>query len=201
MSFQKALHLIKKLNMKLQFFILSILLSNALFAQRIQESQVATSIDEVTVFLQGALVVRSGEVDLSPGKSELIIKGLTPHLDAKSIQVKATGNFTVLSVNHELDYLDEKKKDEKVDSLKQLIDSLEIEIATNSYRQQVLKEKLSLLNENKKLTGGEGGVSIEVLSEAVDFYDKQLMQIKGEELSIQLKNSKVDTFLRNKKIG
>lgn len=177
--------------MKLLLPLLLLLLSPALIAQNVKETRLSTSIDEVTVFLQGALVLRSGELALNPGRSVLLIEGLTSHLDAKSISVKATGDFTVLSVNHELDYLDENKKDQVVDSLQQLIDRLDVEMSKNTYRLQVLAEKQSLLDENKKLTGkGEGLSSIEMLNKAVEFYDQQLMEIKGEELDIHLKNRK-----------
>jgi hypothetical protein len=177
--------------MKGSLFLFSILLMHSLIAQPTRSVELSVPIEEVTVFLQGALIVRSGAIELGPGKSVLQVKGLSPHLDAKSIQVKSTGDFTVLSVNHELDFLAEKQKDQKVDSLKQLIEILEVEIATNTYRLQVLNEKQSLLNENKKLAGDREGVSIEVLSQAIDFYDQQLMQIKEEELRIQLSNKEL----------
>lgn len=174
--------------MRGSLFLFCILLTPALIAQPTKRVELSAPIEDVTVFLQGALIARSGEIELGTGKSILQVKGLSPHLDAKSIQVKSTGDFTVLSVNHDLDFLAVKQKDQTLDSLQQLIETLEVEIATNSYRLQVLQEKQSLLNENKKLSGDDGGVSIEALSQAMDFYDQQLMLIKEEQLSIQLGN-------------
>ncbi|MEQ8812441.1 MAG: DUF4140 domain-containing protein, partial [Imperialibacter sp.] len=59
-----------------------------LSAQPLKETELKTTIGEVTVFLQGAQITRTGKVDIANGKSALVLKGLSPHIDEKSIQVK-----------------------------------------------------------------------------------------------------------------
>jgi hypothetical protein len=68
--------------------------------QTFKEKDVKTEINEVTVFLNGAQIFESGSVTIPAGKTTLKIRNLSPHLDEKSIQVKANGDFTILSVNH-----------------------------------------------------------------------------------------------------
>ena len=88
------------------------------FGQNLKERELKTDLKEVTVFLNGAQLFESGSVSIPPEKSLLRIKGLSPFIDEKSIQVKADGDFTILSVNHKLNYLDVVKKDHAIDSLK-----------------------------------------------------------------------------------
>ena len=109
-------------------------------------------------------------------------------MDAKSIQVKGIGDFTILSVNHTYNFLDELNYDHKVDSLIEITKSLENKIAICNSRISVLNEKQSLLNANKNLGSELGSISIEELKLAVDFYDKTLMDIKTEELKLNNKN-------------
>ena len=164
------------------FTFFTLLLPLQLFAQDLKESELKTEIQEVTVFLQGAQITRKGKSTILAGKSMLVIKGLSPHMDEKSIQVKATGDFTILSVNHKFDYLNERIQDAKIDSLRSLIESHEHKVSTFENRLIVLKEKLSLLDENKKLGGSNAGASLTQLKQAIDFYDKELSSIKNAEL-------------------
>lgn len=158
------------------------LLSSTVFAQEFKQVQLKTKISEVTVFLKGAQVSRSGKMTLEKGKQIINLKKLSPYIDKESIKVNATGNFTILSVNHQLDYLDQKDTDVYIDSLKGVINHLKTTISSAQFRLVVLKEKLSLLNENKKLVKVNSDVTITDLKNTLDFYDKELMSIKNEEL-------------------
>src|SRR4051812_48476656 len=135
--------------MRLTFTILLLFLITQVFSQTFREKELKTEINEVTVFLNGAQIFESGNISIPTGKTILKIKNLSPYLDEKSIQVKADGDFTILSVNHKFNYLNEIKKDEKLDSLKKLVDDIQLTVSRENARLDVLKEKQSLLNENK----------------------------------------------------
>lgn len=158
-----------------------------LCAQTFTEREIKTTIDEVTIYLQGGLISRSGKLQLHPGKSLVSVKSLSPQIDAKSIQVKALGDFTILSVNHKFNYLDKLKKDDRIKSLLQKIEEITLDITKNEARLEVLTEKQSLLNENKDLGGQNSGASLTQIKQAIDFYDKELMSIKAEEISTKTK--------------
>jgi len=171
--------------MKLKYLLLAILIVHQTVAQSSREAELATAIDEITVFLTGAQVVRSGDIDLKPGESSILVKALSPYLEAKSIRVKADGDFTILSVNHNTNYLDELAKDYRIDSLNNIIDSIEQAISLKSARLEILAEKQSVLNANKSLGGENASSSLDQLKQAIDFYDQELSEIKSEELAIK----------------
>ncbi|UII25125.1 mucoidy inhibitor MuiA family protein [Fulvivirga maritima] len=167
--------------------LLVLLLSNQAFSQSFTERELKTRIDEVTIYVQGGLVTRTGKLEIPSGKSTLVVKSLSPHIDNKSVQVKATGDFTILSVNHKLNHLNRLKKDKQIDSLKGQVESLEFEISMAESRLQILAEQQSLLNENKKLGGENSGASLTQIKQAIDFYDRELTAIKSEEIKTRLK--------------
>ncbi len=161
------------------------------FSQSLQESALETSISNVTVFLEGAQITRTGEVKIIDGKSELVIKSLSPHIDEKSIQVKAQGAFTILSVNHDLNYLDELQKDEEIEQLQGEIEDLQFRISTNQARLEVLEDKMDLLDQNKNLGGENTGASLTQIKQAIDFYDREMTQIKSESLKVRIANKEL----------
>ena len=180
--------------------ILCVLMANQAFAQSETTRELKTSIKNVTVFLQGAQIFRDGNINLKKGRSTLEVVSLSPNIDAKSIQVKGKGVFTILSVNHAFNFLDELGYNEKVDSLIKITKELQNKIAICNSRISVLKEKQSLLNANKTLGHETATTSISELKLAVDFYDKALMDILTEQMQL---NNKIDdhnehlTKLRN----
>ena len=173
--------------MRLTLTIVPLFLITQVFSQTFKEKGLKTEIKEVTVFLNGAQVFESGEVSIPIGKSILKIMNLSPFIDEKSIQVKADGDFTILSVNHKLNYLNASKKDEKIDSLRKLVDEIELTVSRSNARLGVLKEKQSLLNENKKLGGENSGVTIVQLKQAIELYETEITRIKEEEITTNRK--------------
>lgn len=177
--------------MNFKYFLLSLLFANQVFAQEFKERTLETSIEEVTVFLKGAQIARTGKVEIQPGKSVVVVKSLSPHLDEKSIQVKATGDFTILSVNHGFNYLSGLKKDEKADSLRRAIELLEEKVSRNHGKLEVLSEKHSLLDANKDLSGDNSNISLVQLQQALDFYERQISLIKSQEFKLKKSNKEL----------
>ena len=172
------------MNLRTLFFLIFSFSVFTSFSQTTKEVELKSSVTDVTVFLQNAQITRKGKVSIAQGKSTLVVKSLSPYVDDKSVQVKATGDFTILSVNHRLNYLNQLNRDSKIDSLTNLITKLGRKIDEKSSRKEVLAEKKSLLNANKSLGGQNSGVSLTELKQAIDLYDRELTSIKKEELDI-----------------
>ncbi|MDT0646535.1 DUF4139 domain-containing protein [Zunongwangia sp. F260] len=169
-----------------KILLLLVLIGSSAFAQNFKEIPLSTSIKNVTVFLQGAQISREGEVQIPAGNSLLVLDGLSPHINDKSLQVSADGNFTILSVNHKQNFLNERQKNGRIDSIQSLISNLELQISENKARLEILQEKQSLLDKNKNLGGTNSGASLSQLREAINFYDEQLSAIKNEEIETRI---------------
>jgi hypothetical protein len=161
------------------------ILTNVGFSQNFREKDLKTEIREVTVFLNSAQIFETGSVSLSPGKAILRIKDLSPFLDDKSIQVKGDGDFTILSVNHKLNYLEALTRDQKTDSLHRIGKSIDDSMTRDNARLAVLNEKFSVLNANKSLGGTSAGVSITQLKQAIELFETEIVKIKDEEIRIR----------------
>ncbi len=189
------------INMKNSFLVLSLLLFTFLVkAQETKESLFKPEIKSVTVFLSGAQIFETAQGNFPAGESVIVIKGLSPYLDEKSIQVKAKGNFVIQAVNRRLDYISAKKTDEEVKKLESEIDAILRNQSRENSRLEVLNEKISLLGANKNLGGSQSTTSTASLKQALEFYDTELTAIKKEELQIkanlQEENKKLNS-LRN----
>src|SRR5687768_8507683 len=119
------------------YLFLLVIGAQQLHAQNFKDKDVKTKISDVTVFLSGAQIFETGLVTIPAGKTTLRIKDLSPYVDEKSIQVKAEGDFTILSVNHRYNYLNALTRDAKIDSLRKILDESELAVTKDEGRLDV----------------------------------------------------------------
>jgi hypothetical protein len=172
------------------------------FAQDLKEVTLTSQIKEVTLFLSGAQVFETATGSLPAGESVLLVKGLSPYLGEKSIQVKGQGNFIIQAVNKRLDFLHKKESGEKAEALEIAIEEIEKRQSILRNRLQVLATKMSVLTANKSIGSSQAGTSMIALKATLDFFDAEHTKIINEELQIntQMEANKVEIgTLRNQR--
>jgi len=167
---------------KFGILILGLIFSNLLFSQEIKVVEVKTDVNEVTVFIDGAQVVRKKGVDLSQGKSILKFVNLSPFIDPKSVQVKVEGELTVLSVNHQQNYLDKMAKPKELQELEKSLETIDAKIKQENTYLSIIKEELAFLQENRAIGGRNEQISITNLQQVSDFYSNKLTALKLKEI-------------------
>src|SRR5436190_279348 len=69
-----------------------------------------TNLKEVKIFQTGAQISRSVKTTVEDGITQLNMEGLSANIDKNSILVSGTGDVVLLSVVHQLNYLNAQKK-------------------------------------------------------------------------------------------
>ncbi|WP_373522703.1 mucoidy inhibitor MuiA family protein [Aquiflexum sp.] len=158
------------------------------------EKELNTEIKEVTVFMNGAQVFETGTIQIPAGESILKITNRSPYLDDKSIQVKGTGDFTIVAVNPKSNFLESKIISQN-DSLFSILSKERLLLENLNAEAEVLREKASVLNTNKNLGGQNNGINMTQLKQAADFFEKELMEIKQREISNKQKSSQSKSLI------
>lgn len=166
-------------NIFLSMLFFSITLLNA---QDLTEKQIVSDVNEVTVYIEGAQVTRKKTVDILPGKTLLKFINLSPFIDAKSVQVKANGNLTVLAVNHHQNFMDKLDKPKELIDLENKLDLITEKIKLENTHLAILKEELIFLQENRNIGGKNQELNVTNLKDAAAFYNTRLTAIKLKEI-------------------
>ncbi len=146
--------------------------------------EVKSTIKMVTVFKKGAQVSREAKASIPEGNSIIKFIGISPAIDKNSIQVKADGDFTVLSVSHHLNYFEAPIKIEEIEKLNEDQLKLQDQIEDENTILLVLNEEESLILSNKTLGGQQTRIDIDQLQATAEFYRTRLKEIRLEKLSI-----------------
>jgi hypothetical protein len=170
--------------MKKLLLLIALLNFNNAFSQEINEKEIKTDIQEVTVFLDGAQITRKQSVSLKNGETILKFTNLSPFIDARSVQVKALGEVTVLSVNHQQNFLDKLEKPQELINLETKLNSIDNKIGLENAHLTILREELSFLRDNRVIGGRNEEVSVNTLREASTFYGSKLSALILKEIEI-----------------
>lgn len=157
-----------------KFTLLIAVLFVALYSLQGQ-TNIKSTIKSVQVYTQGAQVDRTGSAQLRTGKNELQIKGLSADLDPNTIQISGR-DFTILSVRHELDFIENQNSTEKSKALfsrrKKVTDS----ISLIDLELSILSKEANLLNKNMGIVGDQG-IKNDDFQAAVSYFTKRFEEI------------------------
>ncbi|RUT72839.1 DUF4139 domain-containing protein [Ancylomarina longa] len=179
----------------LNLIVLLLFVSN-IFAQEIQVKEIKSEVNEVTVFLEGAQVTRTKKVELMNGITILKFVNLSPFIDAKSVQIKANGDVTVLSVNHQQNYIDKLEKPRDIKVLESKIEEINKQLNLEKTYLSILNEELAFLKENRAIGGKYNELSVTNLKEAAEYYSTKLTSIKLKEIE---RNKTIEDLQKQKR--
>ncbi len=158
------------------------LIFNNIFAQEIAEQEVKTEVKEAIVFLDGAQVFRNKSVKLPKGKSIIKFTMLSPFIEAKSIQLKTKGELTVLSVNHQLNYLNKSEKSEELKQLENKLDAIRSQVTLENTHISIVNEELEFLRDNRNIGGKNQQLTLTNLQQTAAYYSKKITSLKLKEI-------------------
>ena len=176
----------KKLTITLICFLSFILY---LFADT--EKEIKAVIKHVTVYPDRAQINHETTVDLPAGKTILKLGSLSPYIDVQSIQVKGYGDFIILSVNQQNNYLENLEDLPEVKNIRSQIDVLQLKVEDEKAVISVLKEKEAFLIANRAILVKETTFTLDQLKSVMDLYTNNMDQVT---MTIMKKNRLIKDY-------
>lgn len=136
-----------------------------------------SKIKDVTLFFTGAQINRSGEINLRAGEQLVVVKGLSQHLRAGSIQVSGLEEAQLLSMQtttiesyKPADSLAQARLEGQQKAISRQIADLKHELSVYEQEEKILLAN-SQLEQNRN-------TAVQTLREAADFYRQRLMELR-----------------------
>jgi len=160
-------------------------------AQDIQKP-IKSEIKDVTVFLSGAQVSRTGSINLTTGTTEVVFENLSQNIVPTSIQASGKGDFTILSVVHQMNYLKNQVKSKEQIILEDSLERCKQQLEYQKGLQSVYTQESNMIIANQSLGGTNVGVKVLEIKEAADFFRSRLSEIKMKQIEISAKIAKLN---------
>jgi hypothetical protein len=161
-----------------------VLIISGIFAQKEKEVPLSSDLKKVTVFFLGAQVEHQANTQLKKGKQEVVFTKLTDFLDPNTVQVKANGDLTILSVRTRKNFEDIRISNDKMDALNAQRLVLEKKEIALRDEYEILELDKELLMRNRDLKGQDKGISMIELKEAYAFMHQKMNEITVRESAI-----------------
>ena len=182
--------------MKMKFLLSIILAATAVYAN--DKVPVKSTLSAVTVYTQGAQLQHKANYTIKVGVSELLIEGISAHINPSTIQVKATGNVVILDSKYEFYYPQPVLKPDAA-SIKNLEDS----ISVISFDIRDINDEIEVLVAARKIIISNGAVkgqgkvndSIQLLKSTVDYYTLKVNELNKQISSLERQRGKKNTSL------
>jgi uncharacterized protein (TIGR02231 family) len=161
---------------RLTFILIGILFTN-IWVNGQSEKEIKAEIKHVTVFPDRAQIDHETSVNIAPGKAILKLASLSPYIDPQSVQVKGFGEFTILSVNHQNNYLQNLEESPEIKGLRGQLEALQLKVEDEKAAITVLKEKEAFLVANRAILVKETTFSVEQLKNVMELYTSNMDQV------------------------
>lgn len=156
------------------------------------QTQVNSTIQKVTVFTEGAQVIRTATVELNAGETELLITGLSPYINAQSIIAGLSNDVTILSVNQGVDYLSPKGRTAEIMKLVSDLQILQDKAKLEQRKLKILDKEEELLDNNRSLRGTTTNLKAIEIKETADLYRSRLTEIGNMRIELERTNQKTE---------
>ena len=176
--------LMKKISIALSICLLALCATQTSAQQSEMNSKsVNSKISEVTLFLDGAEILREASADLPKGISFVKFENLSRNIIRNSLQFTSDNNITILSVTLRNNFLGKSDKSEELVKLERRLEELNGKIRTENANLSVILEEMDFLRANREITGKNTSLTIASLQQISEYYSTRFSALKMRELS------------------
>jgi uncharacterized protein (TIGR02231 family) len=163
--------------MKTLYISFSLFFLSSLSIAQVKEVTTETKISDVTIFFQGAQVKRSAQLQLNPGTNLIRIEKLAYTLDPNSIQVEGSPKYTIVSVNHKQNYLNNADELPEVKTLLESLQKLQMEMEAIRSDANALQEEKAMIDANKNFIGKNKNITVDEMMDMSELYQHRYKEI------------------------
>jgi len=173
--------------------ILLILLFSIFVAHstRAEDIRLAGKVAEVLLYPNQAQLTLKASITLLAGEHTLRITRTAGYIDPRTLQVRGTGDFTIVTARLTQEFLVESNLPAATRALKDSVDELHQDLDVIRFQADVYKKEEEMMLENRRITGLNTGLSSTAeLQRAADFFRQRMLEIKAKLNSLEEKTQK-----------
>jgi TonB-dependent SusC/RagA subfamily outer membrane receptor len=156
--------------------LLSILFATQGFSD--DSKAIKASLQDVTVFFNGAELTHTASAQLVKGENEITVEEISPVLNRNSLQIKISAGVIISSFEYSIDYLKDEKQSTVTKKIKDSIDFYNANLKQITTDIKINNDMLTLLKQGvtHNVTVAEKSLSIEELNKNIDVFQKKSLE-------------------------
>ena len=152
-------------------------------------------VSEAILYPNQAQLTLRATANLTTGEHTILISRTAGYIDARTLQVRGTGEFTILSARLTQEFLPETNLPASIKALKDSVDDLRQDLDVLVFQRDVYIKEEEMMMENRKVTGNNTGLASTLeLQKAVEFFRQHMLELKAKENSMDERIRKARTL-------
>ncbi|PRB01316.1 hypothetical protein CQ046_15670 [Chryseobacterium sp. MYb7] len=161
-----------------RFFLILITFSVSFL--KAQEIRKEIEVKQATIFLQGAKVFGSTNVNLQKGRNIVKIINLPNNLDENTYKINLEKNTTLLSITPQSNFLKNDELSENEKKLAMETKKLQRQVSLLNIQIKNLTGEQHIINDNLKISTNDKSTPQEQLIKLTEFYRKRMLEIDNQ---------------------
>lgn len=174
-----------------------LLLSLTALSQNVKTQFLKSPIKEVKLFLTSGEMLHQQDITLEKGRNKVIFSGISAYADPQSIRFTSDGNYRLLSLSTEMDFIAAEQFNPRIAHLNDSLESMKDERQENDDLTGAYSAELGVLNANKSIGRENQTLTVTQIKETADFYRKRTLEINNALSKIRKDNSRLDVLIEN----
>ncbi|MGB5983400.1 MAG: mucoidy inhibitor MuiA family protein [Nonlabens sp.] len=155
------------------------------------QQNATSTIDEITVYLQGARITRTAKVKVSRGPNEIVINNLSADIDDSSIMLTDLAGMSLTGLNYKTSVLEKKAPTAQLEAINKRLDSVQDARVDIDAEIAGLNEEKTLLQNNRDLNKNSSGLTLAQVREFGNYYNSRIKAIAIELANLNKKRQKL----------
>ena len=157
--------------------IVALFIGSICFGQNVATQRIKSNIEEVKLFLTAGEMHHNQKIKLSKGRNKIVFSGISAYANPQSIQFTSDGDYRLLSVSTEMDFLAAEQFNPRISMLNDSLEELRDLKQNNEDELGAFNSELQLLNANRDIGGQNQNLTVTQLKEAATFYRTRTLEI------------------------
>ena len=151
------------------------------------QNPIESKITDVTVYLSGAQVTRSGSVSVEKGVHSFVFEKLPVGITSETIQVSAGDSVVIRSVEHAVNHLQTADHTEEITALQKQLENLTRQRQRENNQIELGQFEENILYENMRPSENKSGLKADELKSSVLFYNERMAEIRETRMACEQK--------------
>ncbi|MBI1838297.1 MAG: DUF4139 domain-containing protein [Flavobacteriia bacterium] len=167
------------------------------YGQKINEQVIKSEIKKVKLFLTAGEMYHEASIKLLKGRNKIIFSGISTYADPQSIQFNAEGNYRIVSISTEMDFLAAEMYNPRIKKLSDSLDNLKDKLQYNEDMIASFQSELAVLEVNQNLKGDNQNLTVAQLKEVAEFYRTRTFEINQKLTKLNREQLKMNAQIEN----
>lgn len=167
------------------------------YSQQVKKQIVKSNIDEVNLYLTAGELIHKQDVKLSKGRNRVVFTGISAYANPHSIQFNGSGDYKLVSVSTEMDFLAAEQFNPRISDLNDSLEVMKFALQDTDDELGAYYAEQAILNTNRNIGGKNESLTVAQIKATADFYRERTLSTNRKISALKKRKIKINGLIED----